>query len=141
MTINHMMEDVSVAIGNREQPFLDAFEDVLFYLIDGNLRFPGITAAHLYDAVFEKKSDSLGLQVMNKLFEEVAGHAIQEYPQKDPQAVRFILSQIIASTLFMMLSPNFFRSVDSLEMIDSEGCRSLARQYTQMFANALDITR
>ena len=141
LTINHMMEDVSAAIGNQEQPFLDAFEDVLFYLVDGNLRFPGITAAHLYDAVFEKKMDTLGAQVMNKVFEQLTARAIQEYPHKNPGEVRFILSQIFASTMFMMLSPNFFRSVDSLKITDSEDCRSLAKRYTQMFASALSILR
>jgi AcrR family transcriptional regulator len=137
MTINHMLEDVRAAITDRLQPFLEAFEDVLFYLIEGNIRFPGITAAHLYAAVFEKKTDTLGLQAMNRLFEEVAARAIREYPQKDPQVVRFLVSQVIASTLFMMLSPHFFQSVDSLRMNDSEDCRSLARRYTQMFAAAL----
>ncbi len=137
MTINHMLEDVIAATEDRQKPFLETFEDVLFYLIEGNIRFPGITAAHLYDAVFEKKTDTLGLRAMNRLFEVVAGHAIQEYPQKEAQEVRFLLSQILASTLFMMLSPNFFHSVDSLKMNDSDDCRSLANQYVKMFARAM----
>jgi AcrR family transcriptional regulator len=141
MTINHMLEDVRLAIGNKQQTFLEVFEDVLFYLIDGNLRFPGITAAHLYDAVFEKKTETLGLQVMNRLFEEVAQRAIQEYPYKDPQVVRFILSQVFAATMFMMLSPDFFLSVDSLKVTNPDECRLLAKQYTLMFASALDISR
>jgi len=139
MTINHMLEDVSAAVADRQRPFLEAFEDVLFYLIEGNIRFPGITTAHLYAAVFEKKTDTLGLRAMNRLFEEVAARAIQEYPHKDPQKVRFLLSQVIASTLFMMLSPHFFQSVDSLKMNDSDDCRSLARHYTHMFSTALGI--
>jgi AcrR family transcriptional regulator len=137
MTINHMLEDVSAAVADRQRSFLEALEDVLFYLIEGNIRFPGITAAHLYAAVFEKKIDTLGLQAMNRLFEEVAARAVQEYPQKDAQALRFLLSQVIASTLFMMLSPHFFQSVDALRMNDSDDCRSLARRYTKMFAAAL----
>jgi AcrR family transcriptional regulator len=139
MTINHMLEDVSAAIADRQRPFLEAFEDVLFYLLEGNIRFPGITAAHLYDAVFEKKTDTLGLRAMNRLFEEVAARAIQDYPQKDQQTVRFLLSQIIAATLFMMLSPNFFQSAYSPKMNDSKDCRALARRYTQMFSSAMDI--
>ncbi len=139
MTINHMMEDVSASIENQEQPFLEAFEDVLYYLIDGNLHFPGITAAHLYDVVFEKKTDALGSQVLNRLFEKVAARALREYPHQNPQVVRFMISQIMAATLFMMLSPNFFRSVDSLNMNNSEECRSLARQYTQMLAGIIAI--
>ena len=137
MAINHMLEDVGAAIENREKTFLDAFEDVLFYLIDGNLRFPGITAAHLYDMVFEKKTVSMGLQAMNKLFEEVTARAVQEYPQKDPQVVLFVTSQTLAATLFMMLSPGFFKSVDSLKLASSEDCRSLASHYIDAFASAL----
>jgi len=139
MTITHMLEDVSSAIADRRRPFLEAFEEVLFYLLEGNIRFPGITAAHLYDAVFEKKTDTLGLRAMNRLYEDIAARAVQEYPQKDAQALRFIISQIIAATLFMMLSPNFFQAVDALRMNDSSDCRSLARRYSQMFAAAMEI--
>ena len=139
MTINHMLEDVRLSIGNKEQNFLAVFEDVLFYLIDGNLRFPGITAAHLYDAVFEKKKDTLGLKIMNQLFEEVAQRAVQEYVHKDPQTVRFVLSQVFAATMFLMLSPNFFQSVDSLQVTNSDECRSQARRCTMMFASALEL--
>ena len=139
MTITHMLEDVSSAIADRQQPFLEAFEEVLFYLLEGNIRFPGITAAHLYDAVFEKKTDTLGLRAMNRLYEDVAARAVQEYPQKDAQALRFMISQIIAATLFMMLSPDFFQAVDALRMNDSSDCRSLARRYSQMFAAAMEI--
>jgi TetR/AcrR family transcriptional regulator, regulator of cefoperazone and chloramphenicol sensitivity len=139
MTINHMLEDVSAAIADRQRPFLEAFEEVLFYLLEGNIRFPGITAAHLYDAVFEKKTDTLGLRAMNQIYEQVAARAVQEYPQKDAQALRFLLSQIIAATLFMMLSPNFFQAVDSLGVNDASDCRLLARRYAQMFAAAMGI--
>ena len=137
MTINHMLADVSASIADRQRPFLETLEDVLFYLLEGNIRFPGITAAHLYDAIFEKKNDTLGLRAMNRLFEEVAARAVQEYPQKDAQMVRFLLSQLIAATMFMMLSPNFFQSVGYLKQNDSGDCRSLARRYTQMFASAI----
>ena len=137
MTINHMLEDVRAAIEDLQKPFLEAFEDVLFYLIDGSLRFPGITAAHLYDAVMQNRPDTHGARVMNQVYESVAQRALREYPQKDPVELRFLLSQVIAATLFMMLSPNFFRSVDSLKVTDPESCRSLARRYTQMFASAM----
>jgi AcrR family transcriptional regulator len=139
LTINHMMEDVSAAIENHETPFLEAFENVLYYLIDGNLHFPGITAAHLYDAVFEKNTESLGMQVMNRVYETVVRRAIQEYPSKDPQTVRFILSEIFAATLFTMLSPGFFPLADTLRMTNSDECRLLAQRCTNMFASALDI--
>ncbi|HVM71437.1 MAG TPA: TetR/AcrR family transcriptional regulator [Anaerolineales bacterium] len=139
MTINHMLEDVSAAIADRQRPFLEAFEDVLFYLLEGNLRFPGITAAHLYDAVFEGKADTLGLQAMNRVYEEVAARAVQEYPGKDPQAVRFALSRILAATLFSMLSPHFFQAVDALKLEDAQDCHVLARRSMQLFASALGI--
>ena len=141
MTINHMLEDVRLAIRDEQKTFLEAFEDVLFYLIEGNLHFPGITAAHLYDAVFERNTDTLGSQVMNQLFEEVAQRAIQEYPQNDIHAMRFVLSQIFAAVLLMMLSPDFFHSVDLLKMTNSEECRALAKRYTLMFASASGISR
>src|SRR3989304_1629807 len=40
MTANHMLEDVFAEIEVQGTPFRQILENVLFYLIDGGLRFP-----------------------------------------------------------------------------------------------------
>jgi TetR/AcrR family transcriptional regulator, regulator of cefoperazone and chloramphenicol sensitivity len=139
MALNHMLEDVNAAVEDREKSFLDILEDVLFYLIDGNIRFPGITTAHLYSAVFEKQSGSPGTKAINTVFEKLSERAAGEYPGKDTDELRFVLSQILASTMFMMLSPEFFISMGSLRMTDTKTSRVVVKRYRQMFANALNI--
>jgi TetR/AcrR family transcriptional regulator, regulator of cefoperazone and chloramphenicol sensitivity len=139
MALNHMLEDVNAAIADQGKSFLDILEEVLFYLIDGNNRFPGITTAHLYSAVFEKQSGSPGANAINTVFETLADRAIKEYPRKKPAEQRFILSQILAATMFMMLSPNFFPSVEPLQITDAKTGRALAKSYRQMYASVLNI--
>jgi AcrR family transcriptional regulator len=138
MTLNHMLEDVSAAVAKQEQAFPETLQEVLFYMIDGNLRYPGITTAQLYEAVLGRNPNSPGVQAINQLFEGLAKRAAQAYPQRDPQEIRFLISQILAATMFMMLSPDFYASMDSLRVTDQDGCHSLARRYTQMFVDAVN---
>ena len=133
MSINHMMEDVFAAIDNRQQPFREILTEVFFYLIDGGFRFPGITTAHLYNAVTQNHYDSPGAVAINKVFDRLAARATEEYPHKDPDEVHFLLSQVVSSILFTMLVPGFFPVAGQFRLTSSENCQRLAQRYAAVF--------
>ncbi len=137
MTINHMMEDVIAAIDDQQQPFDKALVEVFFYLIDGSARFPGITAAHLYAAVMEKRHDSLSGQAMSRVFEKLAERAVSEYPHKEQAEIRFLMAQIVSSLLFSVLAPGFFSLPEKFQPLDTQHCRVMAEQYARIFFAAL----
>jgi AcrR family transcriptional regulator len=137
MTINHMLEDVFVEIGAEGITFPEILENVLFYLIDGALRFPGITTAHLYRAVVEKDYDSPGAVAIRKAFDRLAERASTDLPEADPARVRFLLSLILDSIVFMMLAPNFFRLPKTFQPTGPSRRRRLAREYSGMFFSSL----
>jgi AcrR family transcriptional regulator len=139
MALNHMLEDVNLAIEAQGSSFPHILEEVLFYLIDGNNRFPGITMAHLYSAILSRQPNSPGAIAINTIFEKLAKQAAEEYPRLEAGQLRFILSQVLASTIFMMLSPRFFPSVEFFQSQDTAASRNLAAQYRQMFLSALDV--
>ncbi len=137
MTINHMMEDVFAAIDNRGQSFEATLKEVIFYLVDGAARFPGISTAHFYDVIVEKRYDSLGGQAMRRVFEGLAARAAEEFPRKDPDELRFVLVQIFAALLLNMLTPGFFPVPEKFQPLDAEHCQRAAEQYVRLFFAAV----
>ena len=136
-TINHMTEDIFATIDDRSKPFETAVKEAFFYLIDGGFRFPGITTAHLYSAVVEKRYDSPGAMGINKAFDHFVTRTIQEYPKKDPDQLRFVLSQIFYSILLTMLAPDLFPVAEKYRLTNSENSMTLAEQYTRLFFAAI----
>ena len=138
MTIQHMLQDVNAAIQNEELPFEQALEEVFFYLLDGGLRFPGITTAHLYAAVVEKSYDSPGARGIRGVFDALSQRAIQELAGKDPEKVRYLLSQTTASIMFTLLAPDFFSLAPQYQPSVTENRRRLAKELTRSFLELVD---
>jgi AcrR family transcriptional regulator len=131
MTINHMLEDVFATIDDVQKPLEAALEEVFFYLIEGSLRFPGITTAHLYGAIVDKEYGSPSARAMRRLFERLAGRVQEAFPETAPDLIRFLLSQVLSAIMFTMLAPNFFPVDKAFQPRDQHRCRALAGSYTR----------
>ncbi len=136
MTIQHMTEDIFSTIDNSELGFEQTLERVFFYLIDGGLHFPGTSAAHLYEAVLEKRYDSPSARAMHQIFEGLSRQAAKEYPERDPGEMRLLISEILASILFNLLAPNFFQVGRKYQLTNSSHAKTLAEHYTRLFLEA-----
>ncbi len=133
MTINHMMEDIFAMLDNPQLPFEQALNDVFFYLIDGTLRFPGISTAHLYKAVIEREYDSPSARGLNRVFERLSQRAIQEFPRRDPNELKLLLAQILSSIMFTMLAPDFFPLPSKYQLTSSKHATLLAQRCVTTF--------
>jgi AcrR family transcriptional regulator len=135
MTIKHMLEDVFIAMDKSAEPFEVTITNVLFYLLDGSLRFPGISRAHLHQAIADGRSVSA--RALTRLFDRLVERAAQAYPRTDPRLVRLRISQIMASIMFTMLTPGFFRVSRDYKLADSKHARRLAESYAQLFRSGV----
>lgn len=133
MTIHHMMEDVFASIDDVQQPFDTVLTDVFFYLLDGTRQFPGISRAHLYKAVVERDMKSISAQAMIKVFERLVQRAVREYPGKSSADLRLLLSEILSSIMFSLLSPGFFPLPRAYQLTNPKGTRTVAESYTRQF--------
>lgn len=131
MTIKHMLQDVFEAIDDASQPFEAVFSKVLFYLLDGALRFPGITTAHLRLALDEQ--GSISSKGMRRVFDGLVRRAIQAFPDRDADLLRLRMSQVMSSILFTMLQPALFTVKPAHRLTSSEHARQLADSYAQLF--------
>lgn len=137
MTIQHMMEDVFAVIDDREQEFEAVLTEVFYYLIDGALRFPGISTAHLHDAVVQKQYDSPGGRAFIRVFEKLVERAVSGFAQKDRSAIRFLMAQVFSALMFNMLMPGFFPIPERFQPLDEAHCHALAERYAALFLTAL----
>lgn len=132
LTINHMLEDVTAAIADEQRPLAEVLENVFYYLLEGGLRFPGVSTAHLYKAITEKNYDSISAQALIKVFDQLSERMTRADPQRDPVETRLLLSQILSSIMFTMLAPNFFKVARKYQLTSPEHARNLAAYYTKL---------
>ncbi len=136
LTINHMLEDVTAVITDEQQSLAEALENAFYYLLEGILRFPGISTAHLYKVITEKDYSSISAQALVKVFERLAERITHDDPQRDPAETRLLLSQILSAIMFAMLAPNFFKVVRKYQLTNAEHARNLAVYYTGLLLGA-----
>jgi TetR/AcrR family transcriptional regulator, regulator of cefoperazone and chloramphenicol sensitivity len=137
MTSNHMLDDIGEFVQNAEMTFHQILAEVIFYLLEGSLRYPGLTTAHLYSAVVEKRFDAGGARALRSAYELLVSRAILEFPDVEAARVEALLSQIFSSIMFTSLAPDFF-ILDGIPQIDGrKSCRELAELYTDIFLRAV----
>ncbi len=136
MTINHMLEDVFAAMDVPGESFETTLTNVLFYLLEGQLRFPGTTRAHLNQAI--SRRDSVSARAMTRVFQRLADRAALAFPRLERQNLQLRVSQIMASILFMMMAPGFFRAPRAHRLTSGDRARQLAASYTSLFMDGID---
>lgn len=137
MTIQHMLEDVVAAIEADAQPFETTLRAVVFYLIDGSRRFPGISRAHLQRAIAGHRHGSISARAMHRVFERLADRAVGAYPKKPAPLLRLRLAQMLSSILFVMLAPDFFGLPRKYQPTSSRSSAALAESYTAAFLRSI----
>jgi AcrR family transcriptional regulator len=135
MTIKHMLQDVFEAIDDASQPFEAVFSNVLFYLLDGAVRFPGTTTAHLRQALHDQ--GSISSKGMSRVFDGLAQRAVRAYPARDAGLLRLRMAQVMSSILFTMLQPDLFTVKRALRLTNSAHARQLADSYAQLFYSGI----
>ncbi len=120
LSLNHMLADIRAILDDRRRPLPETLDEVFLYLIDGTVRFPGISMANLYSALVEKQYDSPGAQAVRQIFEWIITRLSEAYPGQDQAALRVVLYQLISTILFTMLAPGFFGSALPVDFSSTE---------------------
>jgi AcrR family transcriptional regulator len=138
MAVQNTLEDLSALIDQPDQSVAQILEEVCFFLIDGGLRFPGTTLAHLYTIMLEKRYDTVASHMFQEVLERLSQHAADEYPDKNQDEVRAVLAHILSAAMFSVLAPGLFLPLTTLDLAQPEGGRELARSLAQLFTNSLE---
>jgi TetR/AcrR family transcriptional regulator, regulator of cefoperazone and chloramphenicol sensitivity len=137
LTINHMLGDVFELFDETGRSLEETVEEMMFYLIDGALRFPGITLAHLYPTLTEKRVDTPGVEAFRRLFERLAERVAAEFPDQPRPVVRIAVSEVMSSVVFQVIAPTVFLPLIPLDTTRPEDIRTLARHHAGMLIGRL----
>ena len=138
MTVGHMLEDVIAAIDNDNLDLQQRLEEVFYYLIDGAIRYPKLSTAHLYEAIVSNNYDSPGVKGMRDMFEHLVKKVEEELPEQPTGKVRFLLAQILFSYIFLVLTPDFIDLPIEYNVNNPENHHLIAKEYSRIFFKALD---
>ena len=138
MTINHMLEDVEAILADPNEPYQTILETFFLYLLDGVMRFPGVSIAHLYSAIMDKQYDTPGGRGIVKAFNLLVERTAREYPQHNKEEVQLLLSHIMYSIMFNMLAPNFLPVEKRYQLTSSANAKNLAGYYTKIFFSMME---
>jgi AcrR family transcriptional regulator len=108
MALQHMYEDVTLILENRQKTFREALREILTYLLLGAQNYPGMVMAHIYPAVVEKQTGTPGEIVFSKIFAILFERAKQDFPDKNPGDLLSSLDLCMTSMMFHMIAPSFF---------------------------------
>jgi AcrR family transcriptional regulator len=132
MTIKHMLQDVLLAVNKPELSFEASTRDVVFYLLDGGRRFPGITKAHLSMVIADGNRNSVSARVMTQVFEGLVNRAEREFPNVKKDLLRLRVLQMMTSIMFMMLAPGFISRSPKSRPTSVQRARDLADSYVEL---------
>lgn len=107
-TISHGIEHMDEILQEEGKTAPDRLADILRFLMEGAIRFPNITRAHLYDVVFGGKKTGVFPRRFNAFLKRVmrdAGQAEGECPNR---SLELFLVLGVSSALFLGMSPAFF---------------------------------
>lgn len=137
VTINHMLEDVMQSLADTRTPFEATLRKVFRYLIEGSWRFPGISRAHLTQAVITGRRDSVGARAMIKVFNGLVERAAEAYPRKGKTLLRTRLAQVMYAILFVLLTPDFFGLSKGKARTGTARARELADSCVELFLSGI----
>lgn len=138
LTINHMLEDVQFILASPNDSYKHILETFFYYLLEGVMRFPGVSIAHLYSAIVDKQYDTPGAQGIVKAFHLLLERTVREYPQRNKEELELILSQIMYSIMFNMLAPNFLPVATRYRLTSQENAKLLAGYQTNIFLEMVE---
>jgi len=137
LTGKHMLDDVMQTLSDAQKPLESTLREVFCYLLEGSARFPGISRAHLTQAVMTGRKDTAGARAMRKIFNGLVERAARAYPRKYKEVLRMRLAQVMYAILFLVLSPDFFGVVSGKRLTKAEQARLYADSFATLFLRGI----
>jgi AcrR family transcriptional regulator len=137
LTSKHMLEDVLLTLERSPRSLETTLREVFRYLLEGSWRFPGMSRAHLSQAIMTGRRDTAGARAMIKIFDRLAERAAEAYPRKYKEVLRMRLAQVMCSILFLGLSPDFFGIMTGKRLSKVEQAQLYANSFATLFIRSI----
>ncbi len=130
-TIDELIKDMGAAVDEIAENPEKGLREFLFWMMEGSIRYPKITAWHLYEALYNKNGTSRFVIEFNCLLSRMAAKLSGD---KDVQGVVELMLLEIFSTLFVLgLSPAFYKSFNGIDLSSPEDRVKLSEMFLKQF--------
>ena len=92
-------------------------------LIQGGIRYPGITRAHFYNLLAEGKYDVLLVNRINQFVDDLAVDLLERGCLLPADALKVVLVQICSAVMMAVLAPRLFEPHTQINLFDPANCR------------------
>ena len=105
--ISGALDDLSTIWEENKQDSFKAVYNIFLFLLDGAIKFPGITKAGLHPLIMQNNNDSYFINGLNDFFEKLAS-SLSEELKINVKAIKMDLINITSSILFIGMAPKSF---------------------------------
>jgi AcrR family transcriptional regulator len=110
-TAEHFLMDVQETLSKEGHDLQENLREFFTYLLEGGLRWPRITKAHLYETFTHDKYDSVFVQKLNRILVDLLNRLKERSAQKEEAKLRLDIVQMMSAVMFPVLMPDLFRDL------------------------------
>jgi len=131
MTVEHSLGDIKAMLGPAGGDPRAQLEDVLLYLMDGAVLYPGLTKSQMFDVLVGRKPDNLFLRRLNPLLADLAGRMKASKSGASGDAVKMKIVQALSAVILPAFMPEAFRSLTGKSFRAAEARRAYVRSVVE----------
>jgi AcrR family transcriptional regulator len=131
-----MMMDFAEII-NKNEDVRKTIEDLLFYMLQGIVRYPNISRAIFYEAFINGKYDSVFVAKLNSMCQGIFNKVSKQEGASLEDSNKIATVQLIASSLFIGIFPRMFNNFLTIDFKDEETLKRYVEKAADTFINAI----
>lgn len=120
-SLENAFGDWEVMLNRGTSDLRSRVRTVLLELLDGSLKFPGITKAHLYDTFINGASRTLFIRRFSKFLVSLTRAKSAGFPDRSVREIRSDVVQMVSAALFPGIMPQLFRGPTGVDLSRAEG--------------------
>ncbi len=107
-TLRHMFLDIN-EMYTDEQDFNSILRNILFYILQGSLKYPSIVSAHFHKPIIFNDYDVASVKQLNEYMEQFVYRIKTLEPGQDEERIRMKLLQLISASVLPAILPGVFK--------------------------------
>ncbi len=131
MTLEHSLGDIKAMLGPEGGDPLAQLENVLLYLMDGAVLYPGLTKSQMFDVLVGRRADNLFLRRLNVLLAGVAERLQGRRPGESAETIRKKIVQLMSAVMLPALMPEAFRPLLGKSFRDEKARRAYVKSVVE----------
>jgi len=124
MTVEHSLGDIKAMLDPEGGDPLAQLEDVLLYLMDGAVLYPGLTKSQMFDVLVGRRADNLFMRRLNALLAGLAERLKGRRPGESGDTIRKKIVQLMSAVMLPAFMPEAFRPLLGKSFREEEARRA-----------------